>query len=500
MRRLQKLLFAHRPPPHAHPLSGQTLEVIVQWGDSSVLHVAHSSPPRAFHVGSDGDAAARSVDASAADAPEVDFALDGSLLGCERLPLALVDGDQVRVLLPAGARAQLQLGEACIDAHELAAQGKLHPASEPPGAHSFALPLGGIARVALGELVFTLTLARSEAGTALAKGPKADWKGQRWTAASFAVHLALLGLFMFLPPASGVLALGEVNSRSHLIDFVIEARERPPEPPSWEESGQEGGSDPGERAKDEEGQAGTPDAPRIKQRGAARGQSSRPVLPVASTAPDPRSVGILGVLRSAQLTADTVFTAEQAEGNAVQTVFGGLEGAVAGVSFGSFGQGMFGTGRGGGGDASGTRGSGPLGTIGSGAGGHGPGSRYGRGAGEFGIRKTTVPRLRPGHPDVHGSLSKEAIRRTIRLHLAEVRNCYQERLIARPDLQGRLSVRFIISPTGVVQMAGVMGSDLHDAGAEQCIVKAVKRWSFPQPQGGGVVSVTYPFVFEQAGR
>ena len=95
---------------------GHTLEVVVQWGPAAILHVAHSSPPRAFHVGDAGDDA---------DAPAIDFVLDRKTLGAPHMPLALVDGDEVRVLVPAGARAELQLGQQLIRDVELAAQGKL---------------------------------------------------------------------------------------------------------------------------------------------------------------------------------------------------------------------------------------------------------------------------------------------------------------------------------------------------------------------------------------
>jgi hypothetical protein len=46
----------------------------------------------------------------------------------------------------------------------------------------------------------------------------------------------------------------------------------------------------------------------------------------------------------------------------------------------------------------------------------------------------------------------------------------------------------------------VVESDLHQPGVEQCISAAVRRWSFPAPDGGGYVTVRYPFVFEQLGQ
>lgn len=486
MRLFHKLLSrtASEEKPGASA-SADTLEVVVQWGPHAVLHVAHSSPPRAFHVGDAG---------GDPDAPAIDFALDQRALGSEHMPLALVDGEEVRVLVPAGARAQLQLNQTLIRDVELAAQGKLQDVAEPPGARAFVLPRGATAWLQLGELQFVLTLGSSENASSLAPARTVDWKGQRWTLASFGAHLGLLLLFMLLPPTSSVLALGEVDSGQHLVNFVIDGRER-----QLEErfaSGLQGGSESADRQVGDEGQAGDPQQTVQPSRGAARGHAQRPAIPHETVAPDPASAGIIGILRSAQLTAPMAFTGEQAEGNAVADVYGNLMGPTIGASFGAFGSGMIGKGRGGGGHADGTVGSGGIGTVGWGAG--GVGSGYGSGAGDFGDRRPRVPRATGGGKvDIHGSLAKEVIRRVIQRHLPEVRACYQQRLNARPDLQGRLAVKFMIDPTGLVRVAAKESSDLNDAETDQCIVSAVKRWTFPQPEGGGVVMVTYPFVLTQ---
>jgi hypothetical protein len=34
---------------------------------------------------------------------------------------------------------------------------------------------------------------------------------------------------------------------------------------------------------------------------------------------------------------------------------------------------------------------------------------------------------------------------------------------------------------------------------ESCIVAATRRWAFPQPRGGGLVTVSYPFQLAPAG-
>ena len=75
--------------------------------------------------------------------------------------------------------------------------------------------------------------------------------------------------------------------------------------------------------------------------------------------------------------------------------------------------------------------------------------------------------------------------------------CYEQGLQARPDLEGRVVTRFLIGPTGAVASATVQSSDLGDGRVESCIANAVRRWTFPQPEGGGIVRVSYPFLLHQ---
>jgi|GEM_PF-6650760 len=106
-----------------------------------------------------------------------------------------------------------------------------------------------------------------------------------------------------------------------------------------------------------------------------------------------------------------------------------------------------------------------------------------------------APQVRAGEVDVRGSLPREVIQRVIRMHLNEVRFCYERELANQPNLAGRVNVRFVISPTGAVQTASVASSTLSSAPVETCVSGAVQRWTFPAPDGGGIVIVDYPFVF-----
>ena len=81
---------------------------------------------------------------------------------------------------------------------------------------------------------------------------------------------------------------------------------------------------------------------------------------------------------------------------------------------------------------------------------------------------------------------------------SEVR--YESQLNARPDLQGRVAIKFVISPTGSVMNAVVAQSDVGSDRVEKCIADTVRRIDFPAPEGGGLVIVTYPFLLSQTGN
>lgn len=136
---------------------------------------------------------------------------------------------------------------------------------------------------------------------------------------------------------------------------------------------------------------------------------------------------------------------------------------------------------------------------GQGAGTIGAGSGYGRGSGAgFGGRGRRVPRVRMAKAQVKGSIDRHIIRRIVRNHINEVRHCYNEALTRDPTAAGRVTMQFVISPTGAVSNAVVGDSDIEDAELGRCIAKAVKRWTFPVSADAGNALVNYPFVFKPA--
>jgi outer membrane biosynthesis protein TonB len=96
-----------------------------------------------------------------------------------------------------------------------------------------------------------------------------------------------------------------------------------------------------------------------------------------------------------------------------------------------------------------------------------------------------------------GKLDRSVVKKYIRKQLAKIRWCYQKAFQKNPELEGKLTVSFIISPTGSVMSAKVVKSTLGDKDLEGCIEKKILTWRFPAPQGGGVVKVNYPFVLRK---
>jgi TonB family protein len=301
-------------------------------------------------------------------------------------------------------------------------------------------------------------------------------------------------------PMEDSMSLDDQMAENRFVGYMNQPDEIPEEepPPEQENSDDEAGGT-GKRHKGEEGKMGKPTSKNKSGLYAMKGPKD--AIPQMARNFDPdmmaRNAGILGMIQqdSGHFLASP-YGGAFAVGNDDEDVWGGLTGTEIGEAFGVGGLGLVGTGRGGGGTGEGTIGLGNVGLIGKGGGG-GTGSGYGRGSGAgFGGRGKRVPQVRQAKASVKGALDKDIIRRIVRAHINEVRHCYNQGLVRDPNLKGRVAVQFTIGPTGKVPVAVVAQSSLKDGSVANCVAKAVKRWTFPKPQGGGNVVVTYPFVLE----
>lgn len=106
----------------------------------------------------------------------------------------------------------------------------------------------------------------------------------------------------------------------------------------------------------------------------------------------------------------------------------------------------------------------------------------------------------PGPPAQMAPLDRELIRRVIQSHRSEIRHCYESELERQPGLAGKIAIRFVIGAQGAVTSASSVSTTMSSPPVETCLVARVRSWRFPRPRGGGIVIVTYPFVFTQPRR
>lgn len=143
-----------------------------------------------------------------------------------------------------------------------------------------------------------------------------------------------------------------------------------------------------------------------------------------------------------------------------------------------------------GGGAGGGAGGGVGGSVGYGA---------GRQAGVAGQGESFVSLDLP-NAMVEEGLTREEVGRVIHSHISEIRYCYESSMLRSPDLEGKLVLDFSIGSNGAVKTAAVKESSLNDARLDDCILRRLTKWSFPKPNGGVDVAVSYPFVFKALKR
>lgn len=381
------------------------------------------------------------------------------------------------------------------------------------GAYTYPLPPGAQCRVQHEGLTFLVNSVPP--GRALVARNEVDVAFWIYQAASLVVIGSLLVMTMLIPEVSGGLESNDPFDEDAFVGYITQPDEEAVEEeiiPDISSGGEAAGSNAGgtgERHVGDEGKMGKPDSASPSGFYAAKGPPDA-VPQLArnySASAAAREGGILGELKAGRgggfLVSD--FGDAFQVGNDAEDIMGGLSGTDFGEANGVIGGlGLLGDGRGGGGTGEGTVGLGKVGLMGRGSGtgtGTGTGSGSGPGYGNdktagFGPREARKPRVRVAKANVKGALDADIIRRIVRAHINEIRHCYNQGLVRDPNLKGRVVVQFKIGPTGNVPAAVVQSSTVKDNAVNNCVAKAVRRWTFPKPPSGGMSSVTYPFILE----
>lgn len=406
----------------------------------------------------------------------------------ESFPLVQGDGDYALQFT-----AEMQ-GELTFDGHSttLAALIEGGRATRVGMAYSVPLVPGAQARVRHGALTFFIHSVAP--GVVTARKSEIDKPFWVTNSGAAAVLGSLLVLTHMIPGQAGALSVQEDSENNRFVGYLAQP-EQPKEEEVFEDDVvQEAGGVAGERHTGSEGKAGNPKSSQAAGRYAIKGSAKIPTM-ARDYNPElqARTAGILGVMAANPGHFMASPGGSFAAGSDDADAWGQLVGTQVGDSYGNGGLGLVGSGRGGGGNGMGTIGLGSTGLIGHNQPGDGTGMRNTVG---FKTRGPRVPNPRLGIASIQGGLDKDLIRRVVRAHINEVRHCYNQGLARDPNLAGRVAVQFQINGIGKVPTAVVSESDIKDKSVSSCIAQSVRRWSFPKPEGGGTVIVTYPFVLQ----
>lgn len=100
-------------------------------------------------------------------------------------------------------------------------------------------------------------------------------------------------------------------------------------------------------------------------------------------------------------------------------------------------------------------------------------------------------------PSVTGALPRADIEAVVKRNMNQLRYCYQRELVKSPKLAGEIKVKFVITKDGSVSSATTKSSTMNSPAVESCLNGRFLRFTFPPPQGGGIVIVQYPFTFSR---
>jgi len=98
-------------------------------------------------------------------------------------------------------------------------------------------------------------------------------------------------------------------------------------------------------------------------------------------------------------------------------------------------------------------------------------------------------------PTVLGGISAGAVTTAIGERMEEIDHCYAVEREKKPDLAGKVLVRFVITKNGTVRSAATKSTSLRDEATEKCVIEQVTVARFPPLQTGEMAIVHYPFVF-----
>jgi len=89
-----------------------------------------------------------------------------------------------------------------------------------------------------------------------------------------------------------------------------------------------------------------------------------------------------------------------------------------------------------------------------------------------------------------GGFTRETLEKVIKQQIPSIEGCYQKALEKKARLQGEVTFQLIIDSKGKVAKASLVSSRLNDKRLENCMIKKIKEWNFPKPEGDVTITVS----------
>lgn len=485
-------------PANQNAAVAESLEITVLWG-STVLAARQLTPPRAYAVGEVGGPGGAGTSALG----NVDFAVQAERLGSARRELVtLRNGAPFAIFQSAQSEhgptdetpRVLEAGQA-VDASSVI----VDCSDVRPGARGIELRQDRVVIIEAAGISFRLAGAAKPERVPRAVLGNADRSALTAMGSAAILQSLLIATLAYLTPSMAEASDDELNrDQLQLMQQYLHAnaeRNREEEQQKVEAAGGEKGA-PAEASRGPSGKSGRADAPQQLRRIAIVGDSAERVVARSELLKEAQNFGMIGMLATlnASNAPSSPWGAELALGPDATNAHGDLFSPDIGDAFG-YGVGLSGTDQGGGGKGVGV-GMGDIGgatcigvaCLGNGKPGSFPGSigRLG------GTHKVIAPSVRPGVTKISGRLPADVIQRIVRQNYGRFRNCYEMGLRSNPNLEGRVTARFVIGRDGAVSNVSA-GGDLPDAQVTSCVASAFYGLSFPSPENG-IVTVSYPIM------
>lgn len=98
-------------------------------------------------------------------------------------------------------------------------------------------------------------------------------------------------------------------------------------------------------------------------------------------------------------------------------------------------------------------------------------------------------------PELRASLDIDAVTAEVQRHLADLRQCYVERLAENPALSGEVLIHWGISDQGRPSHQCLTADTVEDKGVTDCVNALVQAGRYPAARPGETVGVNVPFRF-----